>query len=94
MNEVQQDGITEIEVREMGNIVNVEQFRAMGKSNDINALERQKVHFELKEMDAREEGKPNRQRQFRKEVLRLEAQQDMVRLTFHELLENEKMEEL
>ena len=85
---------TETEDREIGNIMTVEQVCAIGKSNHLNNLERQKIHFELKEMDAREEGELNRQREFKKEVLRLKTQEDMVTLALHELLENEKIEEL
>ena len=75
--------------RETGVVRTAGQILAPGKNQPLEPLSAQKVHFRIKQVDARNENKPNRER-FGKELRRLEAQEDIVRMVFRKLPENEQ----
>ena len=84
------DTLSPTEQREIGVVITGRQIINQGKEQSLEALSAQKIHLRMKQMDAANEDKPNRELEFSKELRRLSAQEDIVEMIYGELPMNKE----
>ena len=84
------DTLSPTEQREIGVVFTGRQIIAQGKEQSLEALNAQKIHFRMKQVDTINENKPNRELEFSKELRRLSAQEDVVEMIYGDLPVNKE----
>ena len=88
------DVLSATEEREIRNLLTVEQMRHMTREEVKASLNAQKNHWTLKKIDAVEDAKENRKKQFEKELRRINEQEEVGRLLFGEEPQTKRAQQL